>query len=462
MAYTYRADVEFLEGCNAALVERNADEFRRLRDLLLSIEPSASKAAKKTDWVSENRKPYDDRLREANELVTHLSDGYDKAQSALLHYARALEIAKSHYSDGLRAESTLKGLVAQVGEAVTDTAQRAEPMRQWEDLRGTTGFLDWMAEVTVDIDDIKDEANRAHDDASAAFGRAKSVEKEARDSCTASLDAAYKALPDFRGGGFGDAKDLLSSIPALRAEAAQAKDDPLAKLAGSGPKAGFTQPVGKEDESAALRDIRMRLTQLPQAEDAYWSTPSDGQDRREWIAANKEIIKAAAERSGLPADMVAGIAYQEIGGQWGWMDDGVDTIREISDGGWLPWTPENLPIDRLASPPDETSFGPIAIQVRRGAEVLGYDPENLTDGQRDTIEAALQDPGQNMFIASEYLKMLKEESGFADVPAEEMTREQRQELAARYNGGPYWQNDQAQAYGRGFDRNLDDARGAIK
>ncbi|MEU6706986.1 hypothetical protein [Streptomyces wuyuanensis] len=58
--------------------------------------------------------------------------------------------------------------------------------------------------------------------------------------------------------------------------------------------------------------------------------------------------------------------------------------------------------------------------------------------------------------------MPKEESGLADVPAEEMTREQRQELAARCNGGPYWQNAQAQSYGRGFDRNLDDARGAIK
>ncbi|MFI8423652.1 hypothetical protein [Streptomyces sp. NPDC085479] len=158
--------------------------------------------------------------------------------------------------------------------------------------------------------------------------------------------------------------------------------------------------------------------------------------------------------------MVAGIAWQEIGGQWaGWT---TASTRSGSDGGWLPWTPENLPIDRLASPPDETSFGPIAIQVRRGAEVLGYDPENLTEGQRDTIEAALQDPGQNIFIASEYLKTLKEESGFANAPAEEMTREQRQELAARYNGRPYWQNDQTQAYGRGFDRNLDDARGAIK
>lgn len=57
--------------------------------------------------------------------------------------------------------------------------------------------------------------------------------------------------------------------------------------------------------------------------------------------------------------------------------------------------------------------------------------------------------------------MLKEGSGFADVPADEMTREQRQELAARYNG-PYGQDDKAQAYGRGFDRNLDDARSALK
>ncbi|MFH8474759.1 hypothetical protein [Streptomyces sp. NPDC018000] len=38
-------------------------------------------------------------------------------------------------------------------------------------------------------------------------------------------------------------------------------------------------------------------------------------------------------------------------------------------------------------------------------------------------------------FAPEYLAMLKEETGFADVPADVMTREQCQELAARYNGG---------------------------
>ncbi|GAA0652009.1 hypothetical protein GCM10009535_32870 [Streptomyces thermocarboxydovorans] len=94
--------------------------------------------------------------------------------------------------------------------------------------------------------------------------------------------------------------------------------------------------------------------------------------------------------------------------------------------------------------------------------MLGYDPAHLTEGQRDTIEASLQDPGQNIFIAAEYLAMLKEESSFADIPADSMTREQRQELAARYNGGPYWQNDKAQTYGRNFDRDLDEARSALK
>ncbi|MGW2560382.1 hypothetical protein ACWCXB_14270 [Streptomyces sp. NPDC001514] len=35
------------------------------------------------------------------------------------------------------------------------------------------------------------------------------------------------------------------------------------------------------------------------------------------------------------------------------------------------------------------------------------------------------------------------------------------ELAARYNGGPYYESGDAQAYGRGFDRRLDQAKEAL-
>ncbi|GAB7109797.1 hypothetical protein JCM4814A_81120 [Streptomyces phaeofaciens JCM 4814] len=65
--------------------------------------------------------------------------------------------------------------MSQAADTVTRQAREAGPMRQCEDLRGTTGFLDWAAEPTVDIDDIKDDANRAHDQAGAAYHRAKTV-----------------------------------------------------------------------------------------------------------------------------------------------------------------------------------------------------------------------------------------------------------------------------------------------
>ncbi|MEN1889095.1 hypothetical protein ACFY1B_23015 [Streptomyces mirabilis] len=188
---------------------------------------------------------------------------------------------------------------------------------------------------------------------------------------------------------------------------------------------------------------------------------ANAQERADWIAANKDIIKAAAQNSGLPPDMVAGIAWQEIGGQPGILDDITDTLREQADSPLSPIAPESLPW-RLGGDPDNTSMGPIAIQVRRGAEVLGYDPDHLTDQQRSMVEDSLQDPAQNIFIASEYLAQLKAESEFATVPAEEMTPAQYQELAARYNGGPYWQTDDAQAYGRGFTNHLDEARNALR
>ncbi|MEU6017467.1 hypothetical protein ABZ826_26495 [Streptomyces sp. NPDC047515] len=78
------------------------------------------------------------------------------------------------------------------------------------------------------------------------------------------------------------------------------------------------------------------------------------------------------------------------------------------------------------------------------------------------MEEPLQDPGQNIFIASEHLARLKADGDFADVPPQERTPAPYQELTARYNGGPYWAGDDAQAYGRGFNNDLDNARNALR
>ncbi|MFJ3659333.1 hypothetical protein ACIPPM_02570 [Streptomyces sp. NPDC090119] len=356
---------------------------------------------------------YASRLIEARKLVSELAEGYDKAALALTDYAIAPGIAKAHYSNGKADEQALAELIHTKGTAITRNAREAEPMRQGEDMRATTDVMDFLAEVTMDVDDIREDANRLHDAAGGDFHLAKTTEHEARELCLHRLKQAYTPT------------------------------------AGDGPV------------SPTLQNIRLQIAGLPGARDSYWDPPGNGGERADRISANREIIRAAARNSGLPPAMIAGIAWQEIGGQPGIRDDLTDTIREQADSPLSPIAPESLPW-RLAGDPDNTSVGPIAVQVRRGAEVLGHDPDNLTDQQRNVVKDSLQDPAQNIFIASEYLAQLKAESEFADVPAEEMTSAQYQELAARYDGGPYWQDSQAQGYGRGFMNNLNNAKGALR
>ncbi|GAA2820497.1 hypothetical protein GCM10010470_64750 [Saccharopolyspora taberi] len=83
-------------------------------------------------------------------------------------------------------------------------------------------------------------------------------------------------------------------------------------------------------------------------------------------------------------------------------------------------------------------------------------------GLRPVPVEALQDPKQNIFIAAQHIADLKQQTEFADVPADQLTPGQMQELAARYNGGPHWQGEDAQGYGRGFLKNIPQAREAME
>jgi uncharacterized protein YukE len=231
---SHRAEVDFLEACSPALVHRNADEFSRLRDLLTEAEVPARRAQMRTGWTSDGSAHYEARVKEARALVVHLADGYDTASRALRRYGDALETAKRYYAHGKTAEKALADLIATKGTAVTGRAQEAEPMRQWEDMRGTTGVLDWFAEIGMDIDDIREEANRLHDDAGREFRRARDAEEEARETCVASLKRAYDLLPEYRLG-LTEPVDYVKAVADLRREAAEAATHPLVRLPGSGP-----------------------------------------------------------------------------------------------------------------------------------------------------------------------------------------------------------------------------------
>jgi hypothetical protein len=457
----YRADVEFLELCSPPLIERNAQEFRRIHRLIESADASFQKAVR-TEWVSEANDRYEKRLREAEELASHLSDAYRQAWKALLSYADAAKRAKERFEDGQSSEGKLSAVMGREASPVTEKAQEAEPMRQWEDLRKRTGVMDWFAEITVDVDEIRDEAERYYKQTGNAYSDAARIESNARDTCLAVLGKAHRSLPDFRGDLPNPAK-LLPGMPAFRKEVSEAKDDPNIALPGAGPKVDGIMPnAGDSRVSPKLAEIRSRLDGFSDAKgNNYWLPSNSDEDRREWIHANREHIRDAAKYTGLPEDAIAGIAWQEVQGDPGWADDVAHNYRENQHEVWpeFQWAAEKV---GLGGEADETSMGPMAIQLRRSAEVLGYDPEHMTDAQRDEVEKATKDPGTNIYVASEYLAQLKAESDFADVPADEMTPRQYQELAARYNGGPYWESDAAQAYGRGFNDNIDNARQALR
>ncbi|MFD7977580.1 hypothetical protein [Streptomyces sp. NPDC059071] len=459
---TYREDVEFLELCNPALIEQNGEEFRRMHLLIASVDGGMFEASG-SSWDSQAAERYGKRLGEAHDLLTSLLGAYKTAWQALVTYADAVASAKRRYEDGRHTEGLLSRTMARVAEAGTDRARRAEPLRQWEDLRKRTGIFDTIAEATADVDSIRDEAESYYAQTRQAYGDAERIEREARTFCVADLWQARTSVPVYRGA-VPDPATLLAGMPSFAAEAAQARLDPRVQLAGTGPKAeDISSLPGTDKVSPKLAEIRARIDGLglPSAKDQnkWWPSASDDR-RRDWIEANRGYLLDAAASTGIPPDVLAGIAWQEVEGDPKIVDDIADTYRQNQERftPWVRWAAEKLGMGGEA---DATSMGPIAIQIRRSAEVLGYDPQNLTETQRAEIERATQNPGTNIYIAAEYLAQLKAESEFALVPPEQMTPEQYRELAARYNGGPNWRSEEAQAYGGRFARTLDEARQAL-
>lgn len=139
----------------------------------------------------------------------------------------------------------------------------------------------------------------------------------------------------------------------------------------------------------------------------------------QWVRGYRAAIIAAANRWDIPPALLAGVAYNEVGGDPAWADGAAFELRKVIANG---------------KPADRTSFGDVSIQLRRAAQSLGYG-DNPTPAQIAAVRASLQNPVQNLFIVAKHLSDLRD-SDFRGTPASKLTPEQIEIIGARYNRGP--------------------------
>lgn len=224
---TYRSDVAYIEKMQPHLVDAAAEDFRRVVRLIDSALPVLEEARGRVEWAGEGRELLDRRLKEADMLLEALRNGYDKAAAALDDYVTAQHQAKRLVGEGVRTEAALGDLIRHIEDP------GSEPMKKWDDLRGTQGFFDWLGELGKgdDIDKVRAQADRLFNQASDAYERAKRTESEARDVAVRMLQSARAILPDFLADSSA-AQAIIGGVPALQEEIYQAANDPNARRPG--------------------------------------------------------------------------------------------------------------------------------------------------------------------------------------------------------------------------------------
>jgi hypothetical protein len=185
----------------------------------------------------------------------------------------------------------------------------------------------------------------------------------------------------------------------------------------------YRQPLTPEHEELRASAARHSASplQFTVSDAVKWKTDPDYLDlfKDNFVFENRKVILSAATKYDIPAELLAGIVRIEIGGK--------DPIKPLVYQ-WRKWVP-------FTRDKDQTSLGQQAMQPRRAAESLGYDPKALTEGQHEEIIKTLEDPSQSIFLAAKHLSDLRNVD-FKGTAGSVLTLEQIEIIGARYNRGP--------------------------
>ena len=181
---------------------------------------------------------------------------------------------------------------------------------------------------------------------------------------------------------------------------------------------------------------------------AWWKT-FGGEDylnkyKDSYLIYHKSNIKKIAAQYKIPIDLLGSVARIEAGG----LPDGVKQyvvlpIRQLDYSG-PDWVDKHL---TMTNPPEKTSIGIVAIQVRIIGEIFGKDASKLTISEVDYISNCLQKDVFNLNVVAKHLHDLIVYD-FPDIDTTNLTDEQFIIVGSRYN--------------RGKERKLNDFKQSIK
>ena len=190
----------------------------------------------------------------------------------------------------------------------------------------------------------------------------------------------------------------------------------------------------------------------------YWQTFGGDEflksKKTSFISNYRDVIKDAALRYDIPEFLLAGIAFSEFGGDPLWIDDLAYAVRSFD---WCgpDWVDNNLTITKR---PELTSFGNTSIQVRRALEMLDY---TSSSSHKSRVIKDLKDPIKNIYMAARHLDVLRDVD-FPDKTASELSDEDIQIIASRYNLGPDCSVDASEwSYGKSVMNNKDTILAAL-
>ncbi|GIH07752.1 hypothetical protein Rhe02_58190 [Rhizocola hellebori] len=238
MTVAQRQEVKFIEQSVPAAVRVSAADHTRVERLVNSILPALRSLGGRVHWTGPTRERYDERMRQTIEVCEAIERSFHTSAQALNDYATALERAKTQLTPGIAAEGRLGNLLQSIGKGNFD------PIRQWQDLRSTDGFWDWLVEYfdSDKTDRIRSQADAEMNTAMRAYGDALQTEQNARRALIDALNQARQALPDLLTSA-ADVQRIIDQTPGLREDVREAASDPFSR-----------RPVGALDYFQVMAD----------------------------------------------------------------------------------------------------------------------------------------------------------------------------------------------------------------